>query len=128
MADCASHPRVADREIRERSCGGPFYKLLGFVGRLGIQDVLVVVISVGFCYDWLLGCNYGKGFLDLGGRGSNHRKKQGLTNEFTIPQIDTTGTMHISTVEPHSIIPVMDMVSSSYATKLCPTSSSKENL
>ncbi|GJY77648.1 hypothetical protein Tco_0483449, partial [Tanacetum coccineum] len=98
-------------------------------------DVPVVVISVGFCYDWLLSCNYGKGFLDSGGRGSNHRKKQGLSGINATPAdsslntgIDTTGTVHISTVEPHSTVPVMDRVPSSYATKLCLTSSSKENL
>ncbi|GKB60954.1 putative RNA-directed DNA polymerase, partial [Tanacetum coccineum] len=41
--------------------------------------------------------------------------------------IDNTGTVHMSTVEP--IVPVMDKVlPSSYATKICPTSSSNVNL
>ncbi|GJV44903.1 hypothetical protein Tco_1429439 [Tanacetum coccineum] len=74
------------------------------------QDVTVVVISVGFCYDWLLSCNYGKGFLDSGGRGSNHRKKQGLSgiNAYTgvREKISTSRTGIYLRLKPHSTVPV----------------------
>ncbi|GJV01832.1 hypothetical protein Tco_1335401 [Tanacetum coccineum] len=98
------------------------------MNEIGLCDVNVVRICIG---EKARGID----IMTWGGRGSNHRKKQGLSGINATPAdsslntgIDTTGTVHISTVEPHSTVPVMDRVPSSYANKLCLTSSSKENL